>query len=677
MAQPQTIGRYEIVAVLGHGAMGAVYQAQDPKMDRTVAIKTILATALSGPLADEYRERFIREARAAGRLTHNGIVTVYDVGEDNDIPYLVMEYVNGRSLATAMETGDRFNFDRIYELGFQVADALGYAHRHGVVHRDVKPANILLATPAPGELERAKIADLGVAKLAASQITTTGQLLGTPAFMAPEQFTGAPIDGRADLFSLGVIVYWLATGDKPFGGDTITAVSYKIVNVEPPMPRRLNPAVPVALEKIIMRCLEKDPAARYPSGEALAADLAAARAGHELGQSSAAGLAGILSASGGILPAGTNAGAGMSGDPNTTLDSDVRLQMAAAKRRKAPVQKPVSARLARQFSWPQLQLNVYEQRLLAAVAIGLIFMASIWGIARHRRNAALARQVQAQMESGIQGEQTSPAQDANAVPQTAVAPAQTPLPSDAAANQAGAAAAPPSGDAASKDSAAAAGGASSAVTPNAEVKNSPPKTASTKSRQRQAKPTPQETDTNTAASSVPPAGAANTDSASTVVAPPVEQTPPPAPANPAPTQVAAATPSAATPPAGPEAADAARLHIDDGRLPNSVSFMVLMDGQVLFQRGALPEGQDHPAREDILIRAGDHEFRVVAAAGTVAIGDSNTVRQEFKSKKKKNLRIEMRDAASGQTVKKTAHVDPQSSVFNIELRDAGGFLGVH
>jgi len=676
MSQPQTIGRYEIVAVLGHGAMGAVYQAQDPKMDRTVAIKTILATALSGPLADEYRERFIREARAAGRLTHSGIVTVYDVGEDNDIPYLVMEYVNGRSLATAMETGDRFNFDRIYELGFQVADALGYAHRHGVVHRDVKPANILLATPAPGELERAKIADLGVAKLAASQITTTGQLLGTPAFMAPEQFTGAPIDGRADLFSLGVIVYWLATGDKPFGGDTITAVSYKIVNVEPPMPRRLNPAVPLALEKIIMRCLEKDPAARYPSGEALAADLAAARAGHELGQSSAAGLAGILSASGGTMASGTNAGAGMSGDPNTTLDSDVRLQMATAKRRQAPARKPVSARPARQYSWPQLQLNVYEQRLLAAIAIGLIFMASIWGIARHRRNAAVAREAQAQIESGTQGEQTSPAQDANAVRQTAASPAQqAPPPPDASANQT--AAAPPGGDAASKDSAAAAGGASSAVAPNAAAKNSLPKTASTKSKQQQAKLTPQKTDANSTASSVPPAGAANTDSASTAVAPPVEQTPPPAPANPAPTQVAAATPSAATPPAGPEAADAARLHIDDGRLPNSVSFMVLMDGQVIFQRGILPDGQDHPAREDILVRAGDHEFRVVAAAGTIAIGDSNTVRQEFKSKKKKNLRIEMRDAASGQAVKKTAHVDPQSSVFNIELRDAGGFLGVH
>ena len=341
MAQPQTIGRYQIVAVLGHGAMGAVYQAHDPKMERSVAIKTILSTALSGPLAEEYRERFVREARAAGRLTHPGVVMVYDVGEENDIPYLVMEYVNGRSLATAMDSGERFSFEQIYEIGFQVADALGYAHRHGVVHRDVKPANILLAIPAPGEIERTKIADLGVAKLAASQITTTGQLLGTPAFMAPEQFTGGAVDGRADLFSLGVILYWLATGDKPFGGDTITAVSYKIVNVEPPPARRINPAVPQALERIIMRCLEKDPAARYASGEALAADLAAARAGQEPGQSSAAGLAGLVTASGRIMAPAMNAGAAMSGDPNTTLDSDVRLQMAAAARQRAvPAQPP-------------------------------------------------------------------------------------------------------------------------------------------------------------------------------------------------------------------------------------------------------------------------------------------------------------------------------------------------
>ena len=323
MAQPQTIGRYEILSELGHGAMGSVYRAHDPTMDRTVAIKTILAAALTGPLAGEYRERFIREARAAGRLSHPGIVTVYDVNEQEGTPYLVMEFVAGRSLAAAMDAGERFSIDRIYELGQQVAEALGYAHRNGVVHRDVKPANILLAAPGPGEVERAKLADLGVAKLTATQITTTGQLLGTPAFMPPEQFTGVPIDGRADLFSLGVILYWLATGDKPFAGDTITAVSYKIVHSEPAPPRRINPAVPVAMERIIMKCLEKDPATRYATGEALAADLAAGHAGRDISQMTPPVQ---RTTSGSILAPVAH----MDGDPNTTLDTDARLQMATA-----------------------------------------------------------------------------------------------------------------------------------------------------------------------------------------------------------------------------------------------------------------------------------------------------------------------------------------------------------
>ena len=322
MPQPQTIGRYQIIAELGHGAMGSVYRAHDPTMDRTVAIKTILAGALSGPLAGEYRERFIREARAAGRLSHPGIVTVYDVSEQDGTPYLVMEFVAGRSLAAAMDAGERFSIDRIYELGQQVAEALGYAHRNGVVHRDVKPANILLAAPGPGEVERAKLADLGVAKLTATQITTTGQLLGTPAFMPPEQFTGVPIDGRADLFSLGVILYWLATGDKPFAGDTITAVSYKIVHSEPAPPRRINPAVPVALEKIIMKCLEKDPATRYATGEILAADLAAGHAGRDISEM----VPPIQRTTSGSILAPV---AHMDGDPNTTLDTDARLQMAS------------------------------------------------------------------------------------------------------------------------------------------------------------------------------------------------------------------------------------------------------------------------------------------------------------------------------------------------------------
>lgn len=269
------VGRYEILETIGQGAMGAVYKARDPLMDRVVALKTILGAVLSGPEAAEFRERFFREARAAGRLSHPGIVTVYDVGEQDGTPFLVMEYIGGRTLESALDSGERSPQPRICELGEQLADALHYAHENGVIHRDIKPANILLT----GKPERAKIADFGVAKLISVQMTATGRLLGTPSFMAPEQFTGAPIDGRSDLFSLGVILYWMATGDKPFTGETITAVSYKIVHTEPIAPRMLNPAIPREFEAVLLKCLEKDPAARYQNGGQLARDLRGIREG--------------------------------------------------------------------------------------------------------------------------------------------------------------------------------------------------------------------------------------------------------------------------------------------------------------------------------------------------------------------------------------------------------------
>ncbi len=271
------IGRYEIIEELGQGAMGAVYKASDPMMDRVIAVKTILASALSGPLGTDYRERFFREARAAGRLAHPGIVTVYDVAEQEGTPFLVMEFIHGQTLESIIESGERFDADRVMEFGRQIAEALDYAHKSGVIHRDIKPANIMVTSDG-----RPKIADFGVAKLTGAQVTTTGQLMGTPAFMAPEQFTGAPIDGRADLFALGVMLYWLATGDRPFTGETLMAMSYKIVHTDPVPPRKLNPAIPRDLENVILKCMEKDPAARYQSGEALARDLRAMHEGRTL-----------------------------------------------------------------------------------------------------------------------------------------------------------------------------------------------------------------------------------------------------------------------------------------------------------------------------------------------------------------------------------------------------------
>jgi serine/threonine protein kinase len=280
MTDPKKIGRYEIIEEKGHGAMGAVYLARDPAMDRIVALKTIHSIALSGPQAEEFRERFYREARAAGSLAHPGIVTMFDVGEQDTVPYLVMEYIEGRTLAEATKQGERFTFERVCEIGQQIAEALGYAHKNGVVHRDIKPANVLMTSKEKYGIERPKITDFGVAKLGAAHLTTTGQMLGTPAFMPPEQFTGAPIDGRSDLFSLGVILYWMATGEHAFPGETITAVSYKVVNTDPVPPRKLNPAVPAAFDQIIMKCLSKAPSDRYATGEDLAHELLALRSGH-------------------------------------------------------------------------------------------------------------------------------------------------------------------------------------------------------------------------------------------------------------------------------------------------------------------------------------------------------------------------------------------------------------
>ena len=273
MDTTRKIGRYEIVEELGQGAMGTVYRAKDPAMDRIVAVKTIISLMLASDQGGEFRERFYREARAAGALAHPGIVPVFDVGEHEGTPFLVMEFISGKTLADAVKTGERMTLDRACEIGQKVADALGYAHKRGVVHRDVKPANILLTSKETYGIERPKITDFGVAKLAAGHTTMTGQMLGTPAFMPPEQFTGAPVDGRADLFSLGVVLYWLATGEQPFPGESMTAVSYKVVHTEPVPPRKLNPSIPAKLENIILKCLEKSPDDRYQTGEDLARDL--------------------------------------------------------------------------------------------------------------------------------------------------------------------------------------------------------------------------------------------------------------------------------------------------------------------------------------------------------------------------------------------------------------------
>jgi serine/threonine-protein kinase len=274
--ETERIGRYEILAELGRGAMGAVYRARDPQIGRTVAIKRILTAHLPPDELPQYKQRFYREAQAAGQMSHPGIVTIHDIAEDEaGQPYLVMEFIEGTPLDKLLTPGaERLTLEQSLDIGIQMAEALDYAHRRGVVHRDVKPANILITAEG-----RAKIADFGIAKLAGMQLTTAGQMLGTPAFMSPEQFSGAALDGRSDLFSLGAMLYWMFTGEKPFAGDTLTAVSFKVVYTAPIPATQLNPSLPAALDAVLARCLAKNPGERYAAGRDLAADLRAVKEG--------------------------------------------------------------------------------------------------------------------------------------------------------------------------------------------------------------------------------------------------------------------------------------------------------------------------------------------------------------------------------------------------------------
>jgi serine/threonine-protein kinase len=263
-------GRYEIVAELGRGAMGVVYQARDPQIDRLVALKTVSLFNQEPEQEEEFRQRFVCEAQAAGRLQHPGIVAVFDVGEEveSDEPFIVLEYVAGESLSRILSREKKLSLPRALTLAEEIADALDYAHAQGVVHRDIKPANILVTQEG-----RAKIADFGIAKLNLAHFTLPGRLLGTPAYMAPEQLVGEAVDGRSDLFSLGVILYVMVTGHSPFHGNSATTVCFKVVNREPVPASAFDLDLPRALDPVISRAVAKDPAERYQRGAEFANDL--------------------------------------------------------------------------------------------------------------------------------------------------------------------------------------------------------------------------------------------------------------------------------------------------------------------------------------------------------------------------------------------------------------------
>lgn len=268
-AHPEKLGRYEIVRKLGEGAMGVVYEGRDPKLGRRVAIKTARRELMAdGAMADELMQRFLREAQAAGILNHPNIVTIYDVGEEGNMAYIAMEYLEGADLRDSIAARQRLSIEEIVNTGAVIAEALAVAHAQGIVHRDIKPANIFVQSGGG-----IKITDFGIARVSDSTLTQEGTLIGTPHYMSPEQFMGQRVDGRSDLFSTAVILYEMFTGEKPFTGEAISTVMHQCIKVDPIPPEELNFSVPKSLGRVVMKAMSKRADERYADGHALAAAL--------------------------------------------------------------------------------------------------------------------------------------------------------------------------------------------------------------------------------------------------------------------------------------------------------------------------------------------------------------------------------------------------------------------
>lgn len=253
----ESIGRYRIDSVLGRGAMGVVYKGYDEGIDRYVAIKTVHRNLLSGDEGADWLQRFRREARAAGRCLHQNIVTIFEFGEQDGMPFIVMEFVEGRELSDIIR-GERLDRAQAVEIVSQVLDALNYAHAAGIVHRDIKPGNIIILKDGT-----VKVTDFGIARIDSTSMTAHGSVVGTPSYMSPEQFTGGEIDRRSDIFSTGVVLFELLTGQKPFPGKSATEVMYRLLNHQPPAVTTLNPTLPIAMNAVVLKALSREPGDRF------------------------------------------------------------------------------------------------------------------------------------------------------------------------------------------------------------------------------------------------------------------------------------------------------------------------------------------------------------------------------------------------------------------------------
>jgi eukaryotic-like serine/threonine-protein kinase len=359
-------GRYEIVGELGRGAMGVVYKAVDPVIGRTVAVKTIRlseeGTGLSRP---ELLTRFQTEARAAGLLTHPNIVVVFDAGEEDGLYYITMELVEGKSLQALLDDGHAFPLPRTLRIMEQTCSALQFAHERNVVHRDIKPANLMLTAD-----DTVKVTDFGTAKiLQFGTVQQTAHVMGTPSYMSPEQVKGRAVDGRSDIFSLGVMLYEMVTSEKPFPGQNITTVIYKIVNEGPVPPRQINPSIHPGISAVVMRALEKEPDQRYQTCREMLEDLRNYRS-----IAPGAGNPQSTMIMGGVSPAATvvsgNAGGRGLGEDQTVLATARSLNARAS----APGQTPVVRRTGTIAPAPEppKKKSVLGTVFVAAVLLGVI-----------------------------------------------------------------------------------------------------------------------------------------------------------------------------------------------------------------------------------------------------------------------------------------------------------------
>jgi serine/threonine protein kinase len=271
-AARMTLGHYVVDREIGHGAMGAVYLAHDPRVGQIVAIKTLaLRQEFDGDALEEARHRFTREAQTAGRLRHPDIVTIFDSGEDRDLAWIAMEYLRGHDLAYYARPATLLPVPVVLGITARVAEALAHAHRQGIVHRDIKPANVMVDLPA----DVVKVTDFGIAHIADASRTRTGMVLGSPSFMSPEQMAGSSVDGRSDLYSLGVMLYQLLTSHLPHEGESMARLMTQIANEPAPDVRSWRPELPEALANVVALALEKRPEIRYGDGHQMAADLRA------------------------------------------------------------------------------------------------------------------------------------------------------------------------------------------------------------------------------------------------------------------------------------------------------------------------------------------------------------------------------------------------------------------